>query len=157
MTRKNKPKKSKRKEYLTTNKHKIYFDACALETKYIYENFYSNYKHGQRFFVSHLSLGEALGNCKNPEQRQYFLDLFNNLIDNFELKVIETDNCDKIFYNLRNRFNRLSITDALHLATAISNKFNEFYTRDGDFSFNTKLFNDFLKENNYFKIKIHKI
>lgn len=146
--------KSIRKEKLNSNRQKIYFDACALESKLLYEQFYSNYKFGNVFIVSHLSLGEALGNCKNEKQKNAFIGLLNNLEKDFKICVVENDNCDAIFNNITKKFLRLSLTDSLHLATAIKNKVDLFYTTDRDFDFNKNSLKDFLKNNNYNELKI---
>jgi len=148
---------SKRNQIIRGNSPKIYFDACALESRILYNDFYTNNKYNNSFFVSHLSVGEAFCNCKDSEQRNAFISLFNNLEKDYKLQTIENDNCDKIFYNIKNYFDRFSLTDSLHLATAIHYKYDVFYTTDRDYDINTSKLNRFIKSNNYHQIKINKM
>lgn len=82
--------------------------------------------------TSHLSLGEAFGNCmkKSEEATDAFLDLIKSIQPNLE--IIGNDEIDKIFSEIRMIFTRLSITDSIHLATAIRNKCENLRTVDKD-------------------------
>jgi hypothetical protein len=152
--KKHRPKNILKKKQNKSNAQKIYFDACALESKIIFKNFYKNHKCGQIFYVSQLGVGEALSNCKNEPQIDSFTQLYKTLIKDYNLKFIENDNCDIVFNNLKKTFNRLSISDCFHLSVAIKNKLNVFITTDSDFNIDSNKFKNFLKGNNYEEIKI---
>lgn len=130
---------------------KWYFDACALDfdiDRSVKEMTNKTY----RCYVSHLSLGEAYGN--------YLLKTFSKPTEEIKEKIaaytifmkrlmghiiiVGNDNVDTIFSDLRRIF-RLSITDAIHLATAVSNGCVIFRTADiRDFGNNRKKISEYV-------------
>lgn len=105
---------------------KWYYDACALENEMILKEIMKmNRKYPRLHIISHLSLGEAYGSCcnKGKEAASSFLDLMEKLLDRYfeNIKIVGNDCPKKIIDYIRKNF-VLSITDALHLATAVKNK-----------------------------------
>ncbi len=110
-----------------------YYDSCALDyDKEIYGEMTSK-KNPIVPVVSHLSLGEAYGNChrKGRPQEEAFLSLMR--IVGSKIEIVGNDVADKILNEVRTTFPRLSITDSVHLATAIIAKCSIFRTMDDDF------------------------
>lgn len=114
---------------------KRYYDACVLEEELIYHEITSKSK--IKPIISHLALGEAYGNClKNGEQQaDDFLRFIGLLKKHGYLNIVGNDKIDKIFTHIRDSQDfRFSITDAIHLATAIRERCSVFTTKDkGDF------------------------
>ncbi len=136
-----------------------YYDACALDYgKAIYGEII-NKRNPIRRVVSHLSLGEAYGNCrfKGPEQESAFLQLMRIAGKRMEI-VGHDDGVETIFNSVREKFPRLSFTDAMHLATAIKNRCCVFRTADGDFDLEPAEIRDFVRKDfNIPNFKINKI
>ena len=115
------------------NERRWYYDACSLEYKSCYGEILSNNRHHKiRAIASHLSLGEAYANCriKGGEQANAFIELMTQLGN--LLNIVENDGIDRIFAKIREGFPALSITDAIHLATAIAYKCEVMKTEDPD-------------------------
>jgi len=109
-----------------------YYDACTLDrSKSSYAEMFNN-RHRPRAVISHLSFGEAYANShlKGPEQADAFVKLMNSLSQYIE--VVGNDGCDLIFSRVREIFPRLSLTDAIHIATAIGNHCVIIRTTDQD-------------------------
>lgn len=109
-----------------------YYDACALDSS---KNTYAeiiNKNNKHLSVVSHLSLGEAYGNShlKSKEVVASFVGLIDKLSD--YLTIVSNDGIDNIFHQIRDKFSRLSITDAMHVATAIANGCVILRTTDRD-------------------------
>ncbi len=115
------------------NKEKWYYDACTLDHDKITYAEIVNKNYPKDAFISHLALGEAYGNCceKGKEAADAFIGLINKLKDH--IHIIGNDGIDTIFKEVRDHFTRLSITDAMHLATAITHNCKIFRTIDPDF------------------------
>ena len=133
--KKHKSKQLNRKQILTdSNIRKWYYDACALEGDKIYNEMYTNTKIKIYSIVSHLSFGEAYGNVLNKGEKQ--ISKFNNLVatvkEHCGLKVVGNDGIKSIYNEIQKINFRLSLTDSVHLATAIKYKCEIFKTRDGD-------------------------
>jgi predicted nucleic acid-binding protein len=133
--RKHKSKKPNLKKILTDNHtRKWYYDACALEGEKVYDEMYTNTKFKIYPLVSHLSFGEAYGNVLDKGKKQ--ISDFNRLISTVKehcgLKVVGNDGIKSIYNKIQEINSRLSLTDSIHLATAIKNKCEIFKTRDGD-------------------------
>lgn len=118
-------------------REKWYYDACALDSGLETYSEIINKNHPIKPIVSHLSLGEAYGNChgriKSKEASEAFIDLINRLKALNKLNIVGNDGINDIFDEIRNDIPHLSITDLMHLATAIKNKCNIFRTIDDDF------------------------
>ncbi|MCK4501002.1 PIN domain-containing protein [Candidatus Babeliales bacterium] len=117
------PKKKKVLEY-------YYYDACALEGERAFDEIIN--KKIPNAILSHLSLGEAYGVCltKGEEKSKSFIELIDKI--NSYIKIVSNDNIDNIFEVVRDEVPRLSITDAIHFATAIKYKCKNLRTLDGD-------------------------
>ncbi len=133
---------------------KWYFDACALD--FDPDQSVKDITNKTAIaYISHLSLGEAYGNClrknfdKTGEDANEAIFIFTNFVRRLKgfVNIIGNDDIDDIFSELRDTF-RLSITDAMHLATAIKNECNVFRTADPDFNVDRKKINDYVKKRN---------
>jgi len=107
-----------------------YYDACALEGERAFDEIIN--KRLPNAILSHLSLGEAYGTClsKGEEKSKSFIDLIDKISS--YIKIVGNDNIDNVFEVVRNEVPRLSITDAIHFATAIKYKCKNLRTSDGD-------------------------
>ncbi len=115
-------------------KEKWYYDACTLDDDIdIYDEIINKNKQFHRgSLVSHLSLGEAYGNCHNKDElmADAFIDLIKSLGD--RIQIIGNDSIEKQFKKVKSKFTKLSITDAMHLATALKHLCSVFRTIDPD-------------------------
>ena len=116
-------KKKKSLEY-------YYYDACALEGEEALSEIIN--KRIPNAILSHLSLGEAYGVSlsKGKEKSECFIELIDR-ISNY-IKIVGNDNIDNVFEVVRDEIPRLSITDAIHVATAIKYKCRTLRTLDKD-------------------------
>lgn len=117
------PKKKKVLEY-------YYYDACALEGEKAFAEIIN--KRIPSAILSHLSLGEAYGSClsKSKEKSDSFLNLINRIKS--YIKIVGNDNINGEFDSVINEIPRLSITDAIHVATAIKYGCKNIRTLDSD-------------------------
>ena len=111
-------------------KERWYYDACVLDDRRVYEELINKHP-PKESFISHLALGEALGNCllKGTEAASAFFEL----IEKFQglIRIIGNDNIDSELDVIKNDTSiRLSITDSIHLATAFKNQCIVFVTAD---------------------------
>ena len=119
------------------NIERWYYDACAIDSeKHIYGEIVSK-KNPIKPIISHLALGEAYGNCcykykKNYNKIDAFCTLIGSLVELHCVEFIGNDDIDSIFTEIKNNFGRLSITDAIHLSTAIKSECNILRTTDPD-------------------------
>lgn len=92
-----------------------------------------NKHHPIKAVISHLSFGEAYANAhlKGEKQAYAFVRLMCSLSK--YITVVGNDGCGSVFEKIRKSFPRLSITDAVHLATAILNRCVVIRTIDPDF------------------------
>lgn len=113
---------------------RFYYDACTLDydKKTFDEIINKNKKFNIKSLVSHLSLGEAYGNCKRKglNVENSFTDLVAKL-GNY-LTVVCNDGIEKEFKKVKEMFPTLSITDAIHVATAIKYECSVLRTTDRD-------------------------
>jgi predicted nucleic acid-binding protein len=115
-----------------------YYDACTLDKKNVYFEII-NKKRPKEAIISHLSLGEAYGNChiKGKQPRSEALSAFSGFIEELRLgghiTIVGNDDIEDELDDIRDMFKDLSITDAIHLATAIKYKCGVFVTTDHDF------------------------
>ena len=110
-----------------------YYDACALDrSKSSYGEMF-NKNHPIKAVVSHLSFGEAYANAhlKGEKQADAFIRLMRSLSQ--YVTIVGNDGCESEFKKIRSFFPRLSITDSVHLATAILNRCVVIRTIDSDF------------------------
>lgn len=114
-----------------------YYDACALDdSKKIYKEILN--KNPKEILLSHLAIGEAYGNClgKGEEEANVFTSLMDKIIkvkEKYNIKIIGNDKTEFELEKVKSIIRRISITDAIHLATALKNKCRIFKTIDGDF------------------------
>ena len=113
------------------NAPRHYYDACTLEQRMAYTEII-NRKNPNFSVISHLSLGEAYGNefAKGEVASRAFTNLIEKMRDYFHLAG--NDGVDAILLKVKEYFPRLSITDAIHLSTAIKNQCLAFRTADLD-------------------------
>jgi len=115
-------------------KEKWYYDACVLDDRDVYSDII-NKRPPKDSYISHLALGEAFGNCllKSEEAATAFFELISKLQG--YINIVGNDNIDHIFKSINEDPSiRLSITDAIHLATAFKYECIVFVTADkGDF------------------------
>ena len=127
---------------------KWYFDACVLDEKKIFSQIY--HKGKAICIISHLSLGEAFSNfiiklnsvncIKNKEnQITAFVDFINKLQKEYSFQIVGHDEISNQLEKLNNNFinvkkdgTRLSISDAIHLATAGAYNCCKIYSSDRD-------------------------
>ncbi len=111
---------------------KWYYDACTLEGEISYYKII-NRKYPKEAIISHLSLGEAYGNCfsKGKDEASAFINLIEALRD--YIKIVGNDSIDDILEKIKAQIPRLTMTDAIHLATALTNGCKIFVTTDSDF------------------------
>jgi len=115
-------------------KQKWYFDACVLDkNKDSIADIVNNAKHRQNC-VSHLALGEAYGCClskgKGNEKAEAFVQLINSIKK--YISVIGNNISKKILDDVKLKFPKLKLADAIHLATAIDAKCDMLCTSDYD-------------------------
>lgn len=108
-----------------------YYDSCALEESVQIVGEIINKKNPKEVIISHLTLGEALGNSlkKGEEVQDSFIKLIKTIRS--YIKVVGNDNVEKILDDAYHFF-RLSLTDAIHVATAIKHKCTVLRTSDRD-------------------------
>src|SRR3989344_9192689 len=124
------------------NQQKWYYDACALDNdKHAYGEIYNGGKRNGRIALAgNLSIGEAYGSNyrkKGQETANSFLDLLRQLLairsnGATGLEIVHHKGIRDIFKEIQDRFPRLDIEDAIHLATAIKNGCCELRTADSD-------------------------
>ncbi len=116
---------------------KWYYDACTLDdNKGIYKEIFN--KNPKEVLLSHLAIGEAYGNClgKGSEETNAFTSLMDKIVkvkEKYNIKIIGNDRTESELEKVKSIIGRVSITDAIHLATALKNKCRIFKTIDGDF------------------------
>lgn len=111
---------------------KWYYDACTLEGEETYKEIVNNRYHKEaEAVVSHLSLGEAYGNCffKGEKKLNAFIDLINSLKG--YVRIIGNDHIDEKLIKIKEIL-KLSITDAIHIATALNSGCRVLRTTDPD-------------------------
>lgn len=117
---------------------KWYYDACALDNdRNTYREIFNGSKNKIDSLASNLSIGEAYGNSyrkKGKDAAESFVNLIKTLNKLGTFKIINHIGIDKIFseIRLRQKFQGLSIPDAIHLATAIKNSCCNLRTVDSD-------------------------
>jgi len=158
--KKRKPHRKKRKPPQREKKRKerCYYDACALD----YDKGTYSYIINERYYVesmaSYLSLGEAYGNCykKGEEKLKAFTKLMEESRD--LIKIISNDYIEEQLEMVRKKFKRLTITDAVHLATALKHRCKIFRTIDPDiYKLDPEKVKELAKECNVPKFSIEKV
>ena len=123
-----------RKTDCEKNDKSFYYDACTLDydKKTFDEIINKNKKFNIKSLVSHLSLGEAYGSSKHKgkDVESSFTDLVAKLGD--YLTVVCNDGIEKELDKVKDIFPALSITDAIHVATALKYKCSVLRTTDKD-------------------------
>ncbi|MBX4198321.1 PIN domain-containing protein [Candidatus Parcubacteria bacterium] len=97
-----------------------YYDSNTLDNQVTYKEIIDK-NHPIEVVISHLAIGEAYGNAlhKSEEAAEILIDILNKI--KRYIKIVQNDGPDRIFNDVRDTFDRLTVTDALHLATAIEN------------------------------------
>lgn len=127
-------KEKKDDESLLDHKTKWYYDSNALDSESgVYREIINLKDYSTVAVTSHLALGEALGNTlkKGEEKFNAFVELIRTLKD--VLLVLGHDDINGLFQDVRACYTALSITDSIHLATAIKEQCTQFKTSDNDF------------------------
>ena len=109
-----------------------YYDACVLDkSKSAYAEMFNRH-YPIKAVISHLALGEAFANShrRGNEVADAFMSLVRDLSPYIE--IVGNDGCDAILHDVKREFQHLSITDALHVATAIKNNCVNLRTIDRD-------------------------
>ena len=98
-----------------------------------FSQFRSHLKRIPNAILSHLSLGEAYGVSllKGKKKLECFIELIDRISD--YIKIVGNDNINKEFEAVNDEIPRLSITDAIHIATAIKYKCKSIRILDRDF------------------------
>lgn len=101
---------------------KWYYDSNTLDKLESYREII-NKNNPHQSLISHLSVGEAYANSilKGEAAAETFLELFSKMRQSKFIEIVKNDGSDGLFDDIRDTFKRLSVTDALHLATAIEN------------------------------------
>lgn len=111
-----------------------YYDACTLDASLItHREILDNRKnHKIRAVTSHLGIGEAYSKCrlKGNEQLMAFAELVNLLKNH--LDAPGNDGIEEELNFIRVECPRLSITDAIHFATALHLNCSNLRTTDPD-------------------------
>lgn len=109
-----------------------YYDACALEGEGVIREII-NHGNANQVIISHLALGEAYGNCliKNEDIKNAFIKLVNDLLS--FVKIVGNDGAESYLSDTQEIIGRISITDAMHIATALHHRCEVIRTRDRDF------------------------
>jgi len=115
-----------------------YYDACTLDSSLETVAEIINKFHPKQAYTSHLALGEALSNCylkSVANDNMEILNAFINLLSKLTkyIKIVGNDGIEKIIKGVEELCPVRSITDKIHLATAIREKCNVFRTTDHDF------------------------
>jgi len=108
-----------------------YYDACVLDHEKSYHEIVN--KNDLRInYVSHLSIGEAYGNClrkgKDENQAAAFINLINTVKK--YINIIGNDGRSEYFNKVRTKFSHLDLCDTVHLSTAISYSCDILLTND---------------------------
>jgi predicted nucleic acid-binding protein len=125
-------------ELESEHKLKYYYDAGALHDEDVKELFQEMINLDRKSItpmMSHLSMGEALGNVcykKGREQAEAFAALIYD-IQKF-VKIVGNDKIDEELEVVSSEFSGIGVTDAVHLATAIKYACEVFRTSDDNLS-----------------------
>ncbi len=122
---------------------KWYYDACTLDHKLTTYGEIINDEHIS--ITSNLAIGEGCANCllkwnniKGYDVLDSFIDLLKKLRDQDLLKIVGNNDIESILARNKESVPRLSVTDSIHLATALREKCCIFRTIDNDFDELTK-------------------
>ena len=122
-----------RKKILEDNTiRKWYFDACMLEDMNTFGIFYKLHGQGIKSIISHLSLGEAMGNCmaNGEEALTAYLELIHKINQDYCV-IVGNDDLEEQFKKVK-EMGRLSMTDSIHLATSLKYHCEKLLTKDCD-------------------------
>lgn len=135
-----------------------YYDACTLSSLDTIDEII-NKKHNS--VISHLAVGESIANeyRKDIESGQTTVQLFEQLVSLGKISIVGHDDVVKPFNAVRSEFTSLSITDALHLATAIKHKCTVLQSADSDFCNEPRPaeIKKFVKDSYTFNMKVKKV
>ena len=117
---------------------KWYYDACTLDDRL---NTYAEMINSEhKSYTSHLAIGEACANCllKAGKTRDYellnlFIDLLKKLRNLGVLEVVGNDGVEVLLSKIKEILPAFSVTDSIHLATALREQCCIFRTIDNDF------------------------
>lgn len=127
-------------------REKWYYDACALTRNVVLDQII-NARIPHEALISHLALGEAVGGelKTSVENATVLLQLINDMRE--YITVIGNDHAERELSAVCDAFPRISTTDALHLATALSHGCCIFRTTDQDIKGNAAKLKKFASEN----------
>lgn len=117
---------------------KWYYDACTLDEGLVSLDEIINKSHFHKAYTSNLAIGEACANCFNTNEEQFsaFVDLLRRLRKYIE--IVGNDGVEETILEIKELCPRLSLTDSMHLATALREKCCVFRTTDLGFDDVTK-------------------
>jgi predicted nucleic acid-binding protein len=101
-------------------KQKWYYDACTLDKKTnIYHEIINRTE--KRSIISHLAIGEAYGSCrvKGADQASAFIELIRSLDAHIEVVGNDIKRRGVDIATIKDAFPKLTLSDLVHLATAI--------------------------------------
>jgi len=141
------------------NQESWYYDACTLSSVDVIREIV-NQSHNS--VISHLAVGESIANEYSKhglDAGQNAVSLFEQLIGLGKINIVGHDDVVKPYDSVRERFTSLSITDALHLATAIKYKCTVLKSADGDFCNDPRPseIKKFVKDEYTFNMKVKKV
>ena len=113
---------------------KWYYDACTLDPNL--GTFGEIVNKRATAYTSNLALGESFANSlrKDPESLESFIDLIKKLRETgIEINIVGNDEIEKLISQIKELCPRLSLTDSVHLATALREGCCVFRTIDSDF------------------------
>jgi len=115
-------------------KSRWYYDACALDQRNTYYEI-TNKNPPKEAVISHLALGEAHGNSHSKGSK--VADAFIQLIESLRglIKIVGNDGVESEYESINdifpyNKFSKFTITDRIHLATALKHGCTLFVTTD---------------------------
>ena len=111
---------------------RIYYDANMFIRKCVGEIVNNNSSKGVASITGHLALGEAFGTArrKGQEELESLLGVIEHL--GSYLRVVSHDGINDHLALVLEIFPRLAMSDAIHLATALSNDCEILRSSDGD-------------------------
>jgi predicted nucleic acid-binding protein len=118
-------------------KTRWYYDANTLD-KVLYASIVrevTNRGNPKLAVLSHLALGEAYGNIfvkKGREEIDAFSEFLELLKNKHHIEVVGNDDIEDIFEKISNILPNCSITDTIHIATAIKNECSNILSDDQD-------------------------
>jgi len=116
---------------------RLYYDACVLDES-LYDDIFQETGKSQHIVIaviSHLALGEALGNMLNDggsDEVKLFIDFLDKLQRSGRLEIVGNDEIDEVFERINGCLRPNNFTDTVHISTAITHKCSNLVSSDRD-------------------------